>query len=139
MSDPNCIFCKIIAGEIPCHKIYEDNDTLAFLDIGPLSEGHCLVIPKEHYQTIDEMPDELAGKCMSVVSKLSKVLKDAIGMTAWNVLQNNGSIAGQAVGHVHFHIIPRSSEDGLGYRWNSGELSTDDAKRLIDTITQKLS
>ena len=130
MSDPNCIFCKIIAGEIPCWKIYEDDHVLAYLDIGPLSEGHCLIIPKKHYVTIDQMPADEAATCMAVVPKLSKAVIAATGAAGWNVLQNNHQVAGQAVDHVHIHIIPRNDGDGLGFRWPAGELDAETAKSL---------
>lgn len=136
--DANCIFCKIIAGQIPCHKLYEDDRVLAFLDIGPLSQGHCLIIPKEHYTTIDQMPADLACACAAVLPKLSKAIITATGAAGWNVLQNNGAIAGQEVNHVHFHIIPRTDDDGLGYRWLAGTLDGDTAKQLIKAITAKL-
>lgn len=133
-----CIFCKIVAGEIPCHRLYEDEHVLAFLDIGPLSRGHSLVIPKAHYETIDQMPPELAAACMAVVPRLSRAIVAATGARAWNVLQNNGKIAGQAVDHVHIHIIPRREDDGLGYRWPAGKLDADAAKQLVAAITAKL-
>ncbi len=137
-ADSDCIFCKIVAGEIPCHKLYEDADVLAFLDIGPLSEGHCLIIPKKHYEMIDEMPDELAAACGRIVPRLSRAVRDVTGVVGWNVLQNNHQIAGQVVGHVHIHIIPRREGDGLGYRWPAGKLDDETAKRLKEEITARL-
>jgi len=133
-TDPSCIFCKIVAGEIPCHKLYEDDHVLAFLDIGPLSRGHSLVIPKKHYDTIDQMPPDEAAACMAVVPRLSRAILEATGAEAWNVLQNNGKTAGQAVGHVHVHIIPRAEGDGLGFRWPAGELDNDTARLLREAI-----
>lgn len=137
-SDPGCIFCKIVAGQIPCHKLYEDAHLLAFLDIGPLSRGHSLVIPKAHYATLDKMPDDLAASCAALLPRLSRALVAATGTGAWNVLQNNGSVSGQVVPHVHFHLIPRREGDGLGYRWPAGKLDAADAKTLIDAIRAKL-
>lgn len=136
--DADCIFCKIIAGQIPCHKLYEDDRVLAFLDIGPLSPGHGLIIPKEHYTTIDQMPAGLVSACAIVLPKLSKAIITATGATGWNVLQNNGAVAGQEVSHVHFHIIPRTEGDGLGYRWPAGTFNGDTAKRLIKAITAEM-
>ncbi len=137
-NDPNCIFCKIVAGDIPCHKLYEDDDVLSFLDIGPLSHGHALIIPKDHYETIDEMPPAMAAACAQLIPRLSRAIMEATGSRAWNVLQNNGKTAGQAVNHVHFHIIPREENDQLGYRWPAGKLDSDDAAKLISAITQHL-
>lgn len=137
-SDPNCIFCKIVAGEIPCWKLYEDDAALAFLDIGPLSEGHCLIIPKDHFLTIDQMSADQVAACTRIIPSLSGAVQEATGVEGWNVLQNNGAISGQAVDHVHFHIIPRREGDGLGFRWPAGQLNEADAKRLSAAITRRL-
>ncbi len=137
-TDPNCIFCKIAAGQIPCYKLHEDEWVVAFLDIAPLSVGHCLVVPKAHYETLDRMPAEWAGACAAVLPRLSRAVVAATAAAGWNVLQNNGRIAGQAVGHVHFHIIPRREGDGLGYRWPAGKLEASEAQRLLAAITGKL-
>jgi histidine triad (HIT) family protein len=119
MSD--CIFCRIVAGEVPSAKVYEDENVYAFLDIGPLSWGHTLVIPKVHVERITEMsPDEVAV-LMSVVPKLAKAVIEATDAEGLNVLQNNGRVSGQAVDHLHVHLIPRHAGDGLGYRWNAKE------------------
>lgn len=139
VTDPNCIFCKIVAGTIPCHKLYENQHVLAFLDVGPLSRGHCLLIPKAHYTTIDQLPDDLAAACGSVLPRISRAVKNATGIADWNILQNNGSIAGQIVHHVHFHIIPRTENDSLGYRWPAGKLDSDTAAQLVKAITAQLT
>jgi len=117
MSD--CIFCRIIRGEIPSAKIYEDEECFAFLDIGPLSWGHTLVIPKKHYEHITEMPAEELAALASVLPRLSAAVIKAANAEGLNVLQNNGVVSGQAVPHLHFHLIPRHAGDGLGYRWNA--------------------
>jgi histidine triad (HIT) family protein len=133
-----CIFCRIAAGAISCHKLHEDDRTLAFLDIGPLSRGHTLVIPKAHYATIDRMPADEAAALFAVIPRLSAALVRATGSTAWNVLQNNGRTAGQAVDHVHIHLIPRQENDELGYRWPAGKLDPADARQLVADITSAL-
>ena len=132
------IFTKIVAGDIPCWKLYEDDQVLAFLDVGPLSQGHCLVIPKRQYVTLDEMPAEEAAAVARVLPQVARAVMAATGATAYNVLQNNGEVAGQEVNHVHFHIIPRSAGDGLGYRWNPGKLDAQYAKALQAKITAAL-
>lgn len=137
-TDPNCIFCNIIDGHLPCHRVYEDEQILAFLDIGPLARGHTLVIPKAHYETLDQLPGDLAGTCTQVVVKLSRAVTAATGTTAWNMLQNNGAEAQQSVAHVHFHIIPRHAGDTIGYRWNAGRLDSKDAHDLIEAIAGAL-
>ena len=134
LREESCIFCRIVAGEVPAHKVYEDDRLVSFLDIGPLSEGHLLVVPKAHYVTIDEMPGDLAASCMAVVPMLSRALRDATGAQAWNLLQNNGREAGQLVEHVHFHLIPRRGDEGLDINWPAGKLDPDKADDLQQRI-----
>ncbi len=119
MTDPSCVFCKIIAGQIPCLRVFEDDAVLAFLDVGPLAEGHLLLVPKEHYLRLEEMPPEALVAITRHLPFLGRAVMKATGLTAYNVLENNGPEAGQAVPHVHFHVIPRKAADGLGYRWNA--------------------
>jgi histidine triad (HIT) family protein len=128
------IFAKIIRGEIPCHKVYEDDKVLAFLDIGPLSRGHTLVIPKEAAATLDALSDESGAAIGRVLPRLCRAVMKATGATAYNVLQNNGAAAHQAVFHVHFHIIPKQGNDGLGIEWNSGKLDGAVGKELAAKI-----
>jgi len=117
------IFDKIVRGEVPCHKVYEDELVLAFLDVNPLSRGHVLVIPKEPAVTLDELSDDSAAALGRVMPRLCRALKRVTGIENYNVLQNNGSGAHQAVFHVHFHIIPKpNSDEGLGIRWNPNKL-----------------
>jgi histidine triad (HIT) family protein len=113
----DCIFCKIIAGQIPCTKVYEDATCLVFMDINPISPGHTLVVPKKHYEAITEMPAEEAAALYKPIPALAAAVKGALKAEALNVLQNNGRAAGQAVDHLHVHLIPRWAGDGLGFRW----------------------
>jgi len=124
------IFSKIIAGEIPCHRVYEDDHVLAFLDIGPVSDGHLLVIPKEAKPQIDELSEESAAAIGRVLPRLARAVMSATGCTAYNILQNNGASAHQAVMHVHFHIIPKLGSAGLGVGWNAGRLDAARAGEL---------
>lgn len=128
------IFDKIITGEIPCHKVYEDQHVLAFLDIMPLSPGHTLVIPKERKALLHELSDESAAAIGRVLPRLCRAVIQATGATAYNVLQNNGSAAHQAVFHVHFHIIPKLGSQGLGVGWSAGKLGNDQARDLLATL-----
>lgn len=112
-----CIFCKIIAGEIPCKKIYEDENNLAFLDIFPRTEGHSLVIPKKHYSTLDEMPANEAQKFIIAVQNVATLLKNKLRAPAYNIISNNGTLSGQEVPHLHFHIFPRTEHDQLYLRF----------------------
>jgi histidine triad (HIT) family protein len=117
------IFSRIISGEIPCHKVYEDASVFAFLDVNPLADGHTLVVPKREVEQLYELsPDECAAIGRVLPMLVQRVL-NATGAEGCNVLQNNGKAAGQQVPHVHFHIIPRRSGDQLGYRWNAGKRS----------------
>ena len=111
MSD--CVFCKIVNGEIPCSKVFENDDVIAFLDIAPLADGHTLVIPKAHYETMDQVPPEISAKVAAVFPVLSKAICKAMAKEAFNIFQNNGRPAGQLVDHVHYHIVPRSEDDGI--------------------------
>lgn len=135
----NTIFGKIIRGEIPCHKVYEDDWVLAFLDVGPLSRGHTLVIPKEAKATLDELSDESAAAIGRVLPRLCRAVKKATGVEQYNVLQNNGPLAHQAVFHVHFHIIPKPSDaEGLGVRWPATKLDPAEATELSMAIVKAL-
>ena len=131
------IFGKIIRGEIPCHRVYEDEFVLAFLDVNPISRGHTLVIPKEPAETLDALSDDSAAAIGRVLPRLSRAVLAATGATAFNVLQNNKPLAHQAVFHVHFHIIPKYDDGtGLGIDWNSSKL--DGGADLAKAITAKL-
>ena len=140
MSNPSeTIFDKILDGEIPCHRVYEDDHVLAFLDIGPLSRGHTLVIPKERKAQLDELSDDAAAAIGRVLPRLCRAVMKATGATAYNVLQNNGATAHQAVMHVHFPIIPRLGPRGLGIQWQPSSLQGSDATALVAAITQALA
>ena len=129
------IFSKILRGEIPCHKVYEDEHVLAFLDIGPLSRGHTLVIPKEAATTLDQLSDEASAAIGRVLPRLCRAVKKVTGTDQYNILQNNGPLAHQAVFHVHFHIIPKYDDGtGLGIRWPAGALDADAGRRLAERI-----
>lgn len=137
-SDPNCIFCKIIAGQIPCHKVLEDADVLAFLDIGPLAPGHILVIPKAHYATIDAAPAEVGASLGRALPRLVRAVRSATDAAGVNVLQNNGKAAGQEVPHLHVHLIPRNAGDGLGYRWNPQKYAAGQAEAMLAKLHAEL-
>ncbi len=107
----DCLFCKIVKGEIPTLKVYENSSVLAFLDVNPCSLGHTIIVPKKHYQKIEDIPEEETNALFSVITKLVKVIPETVGTTDCNVGLNNGKLAGQEVPHVHFHIIPRFEGD----------------------------
>jgi histidine triad (HIT) family protein len=116
------VFSKILRGDIPSHHVYEDEHVFAFLDVNPLSRGHLLVIPREPAAMLDQLSAESSAAIGRVLPRLARALMAATGCTAYNVLQNNGVAAHQAVHHVHFHIIPRHGDDGLGIEWNAKKL-----------------
>ncbi len=135
---PETIFGRIIAGSIPCHKVYEDAQVLAILDIAPLSRGHTLVIPKEPAATLDQLSDESAAALGKVLPRICRAVIAVTGICQYNVLENNGSEAHQAVPHVHFHIIPKpDGRTGLGVGWPAGVLDAD-AAGLAAALAQHL-
>lgn len=138
MTDPPTIFSRILDGEVPCHRVYEDEHVLAFLDVGPLSRGHTLVIPKERKAFLHELSEEQAAAIGRVLPRLARAIMRATGATAYNVLQNNGTAAHQAVFHVHFHIIPRLGDDGLGLRWQAGKLDSEAGNDLARAIADAI-
>jgi histidine triad (HIT) family protein len=134
---PETVFSKILRGEIPSHKLYEDEQVLAFLDIAPLSPGHAVVIPKEPAVTLDQLSDDSAAALGRILPRLCRALIAATGVAEFNVLQNNGRAAHQAVDHVHFHIIPKPSEaQGLGIKWPSGKLDHSTAGVLAARVRE---
>ncbi|MHA1989820.1 MAG: HIT family protein [Candidatus Hodarchaeales archaeon] len=130
----DCIFCKIIAGEIPCSKVFENDKVLAFLDIQPLSKGHTLVIPKVHGVKLHDIPDEYLVDVLPVMKKLAI----ALGVDNYNLLQNNGPRAHQAVDHAHFHIIPKIDSQGLGIRWEPMKQDSKELSSLAEEIRKKI-
>ena len=131
----DCIFCKIVNGEIPSKKVYEDGDTLAFLDINPANKGHTLVASKQHYEDIFSVDEEVLNKMMSVVKMLAEKIKNSLECDGINIIQNNGKHAGQLVNHIHFHIIPRFSGDKVIITYQRSQLSEEE----LNEIQKKLS
>jgi histidine triad (HIT) family protein len=134
------IFTKILAGDIPCHQIYEDEHVLAFLDIGPLSVGHTLVIPKEPAETLDRLSDDASAAIGRVLPRICRAVQEVSGCTAYNLLQNNGTDAHQVVMHVHFHIIPKPDHQaGLGVGWPAGKLDNTEGAALAERMRAAIS
>ena len=134
----DCIFCSIVSGIIPCSKIYEDDAVLAFLDIGPVSDGHTLVIPKSHFEKLHDCPSEILGRVSDCIGKIADAVVSAMGAEAYNVLCNNGLAAGQLVQHVHFHVIPRNSGDGVFDRWPAYEYQQGEIGKIAKKICEKI-
>jgi histidine triad (HIT) family protein len=138
MSGNDCIFCKIVAGEIPVTRIYEDDVVLAFLDIGPVSDGHTLLISKQHFQRVHDCPAEVLGQVCSRLGKVAKAVAGAMAAEGYNLLCNNGRAAGQLVEHLHFHIIPRNSGDGVFDQWPSYKYAEGRMKTVAEKIRKCL-
>ena len=131
MSD--CIFCRIVAGEIPSHKLYESEKILAFLDAFPIAKGHSLVIPKEHGEKLTDISDDALSELIVVTKKVA----EALDVEHYNILQNNGELAKQAIKHVHFHIIPKTDHDGLDFNWVPKQDSKN-LEKLADEIKNRI-
>jgi histidine triad (HIT) family protein len=129
-----CVFCRVVAGEIPATKVYEDDVVLAFLDIGPISDGHTLVIPKRHCAKVHECDPLVLSALAARLGKIAKAVVEAMDADGYNVLANNGSAAGQVVEHLHFHIIPRKTGDGVLTQWPSYRY----AKGRMDEIAARI-
>ena len=127
----DCLFCKIVAGEVPCSKVYEDDDVLAFMDIAPITKGHTLVIPKAHHDPITATPDDVLMKLIAVVRKIAVAQTNGWKADGINVTQANGELAGQVIGHIHFHVIPRSKDDAHSWEFPQREYKDDAEKEKV--------
>jgi histidine triad (HIT) family protein len=134
MRDNNCIFCKLANGEIPTATLYEDADFRVILDANPASKGHALIIPKEHYASLYELEESLAGKAMILAKKMIIKLTDVLNCDGYNLVQNNGECAGQTVFHFHLHLIPRYKDDEVGLGWKLNELTDTDKEDILSRI-----
>lgn len=135
MKDTNCIFCKIANGEIPSKTLYEDDKFRVILDLGPATKGHALILPKEHYADLYELPDETAGEVMKLAKKMAAQMTERLGCEGFNLVQNNGELAGQTVFHFHMHLIPRYKEDGQKIGWKPQEVSQEELEAVREQIT----
>lgn len=135
----DCVFCKIVSVEIPAAVVYEDEALIGFLDINPLASGHLLVVTREHFTKLTDVPGDVSAKIGSMLPFAGKALLEVTGANSFNVLNNEGSVAGQAVQHVHFHLIPRFEGDGLGYRWTAGAYREGETVPLVTAYQQAFS
>ncbi|MFZ2147249.1 MAG: HIT family protein [Sedimentisphaerales bacterium] len=138
MSVDDCLFCKMVAGEIPVTKVYEDEVVLAFLDIGPISDGHTLVISKKHFEKLHDCPPELLGQVSSKLGKIAVAITTAMNFDGYNVLCNNDRAAGQLIEHLHFHIIGRNTGDGLFGQWPAYEYEQGKIEIIAEEIRKNL-
>jgi histidine triad (HIT) family protein len=138
MGVQDCIFCKIASGQIPATKIYEDEVIVAFLDIGPISDGHTLVMPRQHFEKVHNCPPELLGQIWTRLGKIAGAVALAVDSDGYNVLCNNGRAAGQVVDHLHFHIVPRKTGDGVFAQWPSYKYRPGQVEIIADKIRKHL-
>ena len=136
MKDNNCIFCKIAAGEIPSKTIYEDDTFRVILDLGPATKGHALILPKNHYANLYELPEETAGDVMKLAKKMATIMTEKLGCQGFNLMQNNGETAGQTVFHFHMHLIPRYENDGQEINWKPGSPTQEELEEIKNLITE---
>lgn len=136
--DPSCLFCKIVKGELPSSTVLETDDAVAFLDINPVIPGHLLVVPKAHHADITELPADLAGHVGSLLPRLCRAVKAATGAEGLNVVVNNGRVAGQTVGHGHWHVIPRFEDDPVDWPWPHAEYLGDELGQMRFRIERAL-
>lgn len=132
----DCIFCKLANGVIPTNSIYEDDEFNVILDMGPATKGHALILPKEHYANLYEIPEETAGKVMILAKRLAIKMTERLGADGFNLVQNNNECAGQTVFHFHFHLIPRYENDGQHILWNPTKPSAEELAEVKDILTK---
>ncbi len=134
MKQDNCIFCKLAAGEIPSKTLYEDEQFRVILDLGPATKGHALIIPKEHYANLYELPENLAADAMKLAKKMMLLMTEKLKCDGFNLMQNNGEVAGQTVFHFHLHLIPRYANDAALFKYKAGEPSQEELEEVKNTI-----
>ena len=134
MREETCIFCKIANGDIPSKTIFEDEDFRVILDLSPATKGHALILPKEHSANLYELPEELAAKTMLLAQKMAKQMTEKLQCDGFNLIQNNGEVAGQTVFHFHLHLIPRYKDDEQKIAWTPGTSSPEELEELKNTI-----
>ena len=135
MEDNNCIFCKIAAGEIPSKTIYEDDNFRVILDLNPATRGHGLILPKNHYANLYELPEDTAGEVMKLAKKMTEIMTDKLNCDGFNLVQNNGEQAGQTVFHFHMHLIPRYKDDGQVLGWKEKNTTQEELEEVKNIIT----
>jgi len=134
----DCVFCKIVADEIPSSRVYEDDTKIAFMDIQPARPGHVLLVPRKHYDRLTDMPGEETGELLTALPRLAAAVVKAVEADGFNVFQSNGACAGQVVPHVHFHIIPRHDDDGLRFHLKSGSAEKGDIEEIRKRIAEAM-
>ncbi len=134
----NCIFCKIVKGEIPADIVYEDENFLAFLDITPVNPGHALLVPKKHYENLYDLPEKTLERITPLIKKIALAIRQGVGAEGINIIMNNEKPAGQLVPHAHFHIIPRFSNDGY-LHWKGKPYAEDESQKVAKKIRTSIT
>ena len=132
MKDDNCIFCKLANGIIPTNSIYEDENFNVILDAGPATKGHALILPKEHYRNIYELPEDTAAEVFKLAKRMAETMTKKLNADGFNIVQNNEEVAGQSVFHFHMHLIPRYADDTVTMGWKPGSLTDEDKAQILD-------
>lgn len=130
MKDENCIFCKIANGEIPSKTLFENDEFRVILDLGPAAKGHALILPKNHYADLYDLPEDVAAHVMLLAKKMAVQMTDKLNCDGFNIIQNNGEVAGQTVFHFHMHLIPRYKDDNQKIGWKPGEPSQEELEEI---------
>ncbi|MEY8339443.1 HIT family protein [Lachnospiraceae bacterium 62-35] len=138
MKDKECIFCKIANGNIPSATIYEDADFRIILDLGPASKGHALILPKNHFSDVCSLDENIAARALPLAAKIGSAIKESLGCSGFNIVQNNGASAGQTVFHFHIHIIPRYDDGSTIVTWTPGSPSKEELAEIAEKIREAL-
>lgn len=138
MKKEDCIFCKIANGEIPSTTLYEDDMFRVILDLGPASKGHALILPKEHFANLYEIEDEYVAKAMVLAKKMAAAMTKALGADGFNLVQNNGEVAGQTVFHFHLHLIPRYQDDNALVFWEPGKTTPEEMQKIAEEVAKHI-
>lgn len=136
MRDDNCIFCKLANGIIPTNSIYEDENFNVILDMSSATKGHALILPKDHYKNLYELPEDTAGEVMKLAKKMAVKMTERLGADGFNLVQNNNEIAGQTVFHFHMHLIPRYENDGQKIAWTPGSPTAEELAEIKEVLTR---
>ena len=136
MRDDNCIFCKLANGVFPTNTLYEDDEFRVILDLEPATKGHALILPKDHYKNLYELPDDVAGKVMKLAKKMASLMTNRLQADGFNLVQNNNECAGQTVFHFHYHLIPRYIGDNQKIQWNPTSPTADELKEVHSILTK---
>ena len=136
MRDDNCIFCKLANGIFPTNSIYEDENFNVILDVSPATKGHALILPKDHYKNLYELPEETAADVMKLAKKMAMKMTERLGADGFNLVQNNNEIAGQTVFHFHMHLIPRYEGDKVGLGWKVGKLTDKEKEEILEKMQE---